>query len=62
MARPAPLPALLEQIAREVHALAFDVAEPSRSVARSDRMTAEGERIAAALHDAGDRVRRSFRG
>jgi hypothetical protein len=52
----------LEHIAGDVHALAFDVLEPSRSIERSDRLTAEGERIAAALYAAGDAVRAEFRG
>jgi hypothetical protein len=45
----------IEQLASDLHNLAFDVAEPSRCVTRSDRLTAEGERIAAA-------VRAEFRG
>ena len=45
----------LEQLAGDLHSLAFDVAEPSRSIGRADRMTAEGARIAAA-------VRAEFRG
>jgi hypothetical protein len=45
----------LEQLASDLHSLAFDVAEPSRCIARSDDLTAEGERIAAA-------VRAEFRG
>jgi hypothetical protein len=39
----------IEQLATDLHSLAFDVAEPSRCIARSDQLTAEGERIAAAL-------------
>ena len=62
MPQPAPLSIVLEQIAGDVHALAFDVAEPSPSIPQSERKTAEGERIAAALHAAGDQVRRLFRG
>uniref|UniRef100_UPI0035CBA1BF hypothetical protein n=1 Tax=uncultured Sphingomonas sp. TaxID=158754 RepID=UPI0035CBA1BF len=61
MAQPAPMHVQIERIASDVHALSFDVAEASRSIAHSERKTAEGERIAAALHDAGDRVR-LFRG
>jgi hypothetical protein len=45
----------LEYLASDLHSLAFDVAEPSRYIVRSDRITAEGERIAAA-------VRAAFRG
>jgi hypothetical protein len=45
----------LEQLAGDLHALAFDVNEPSRCTTRSDRLTAEGERIASA-------VRAVFRG
>jgi hypothetical protein len=45
----------IEQLASDLHTLAFDVAEPSRCIARSDKLTAEGERIAAA-------VRAEFRG
>jgi hypothetical protein len=45
----------IEQLASDLHSLAFDVAEPSRCIARSDQLTAEGERIAAA-------VRAEFRG
>ena len=52
----------LEHIASDVHNLAFEVAEPSRSIVRSDRMTAEGERIAAALQAAAVEVRALFRG
>jgi hypothetical protein len=52
----------LEHIASDIHSLAFDVAEPSRSIARSDSLTAEGERIAAALHAAANEVRALFRG
>jgi hypothetical protein len=36
----------LERLASDLHLLAFDVAEPSRCTGRSDRLTAEGERIA----------------
>jgi hypothetical protein len=39
----------IEQLASDLHRLAFDVAEPSRCVTRSDQLTAEGERIAAAV-------------
>ncbi|MDO7843441.1 hypothetical protein [Sphingomonas immobilis] len=45
----------LEQLAGDLHNLAADVLEPSRCVARSDALTAEGERIAGA-------VRAVFRG
>ena len=45
----------LEQLAGDLHALAFDVGEPSRCVPRFERLAAEGERIAAA-------VRAQFRG
>lgn len=45
----------LEQLAGDLHALSFDVGEPSRCVRRSERLTAEGERIANA-------VRAVFRG
>jgi hypothetical protein len=36
----------LEQLATDVYRLAFDIAEPSRSIERSERLIAEGERIA----------------
>ena len=52
----------LEHIAGDIHALAFDVAEPSRCIDRSERLIAEGERIAAALHAAGNEVHALFRG
>ena len=45
----------LERLAYDLHALAFDVAEPSRSHDRVERLVAEGERIAA-------EVRAVFRG
>jgi hypothetical protein len=45
----------LELLASDLHSLAFYVAEPSRCIARSDRITAEGEPIAA-------EVRAVFRG
>jgi hypothetical protein len=45
----------LEALASDLHSLAFDVGEPSNCIQRSERLTAEGERIAAA-------VRAEFRG
>jgi hypothetical protein len=45
----------LEQLAGDLHMLAFDVAEPSRSHERVERLIAEGERIA-------DEVRAVVRG
>jgi hypothetical protein len=45
----------MEYLARDLHALAFDMAEPSRSTTRSERIIAEAERIAA-------EVRRTVRG
>lgn len=52
----APAPAdRIETLASQLHMLAFDMREPSRSVERVDRLTAEGERIAA-------EVRAVFRG
>lgn len=44
-----------EQLARELHDLAFDYDEPSRSTQRSDVLIARGEDIA-------DRVRAVVRG
>jgi hypothetical protein len=38
----------LERLASEMHAIAFDFAEPARSVRESDRRTEEVERICAA--------------
>lgn len=48
---PAPLTRSqqLERYAQDLYGLAFDVDEPSRTVERSDRLTAEGERIAAGI-------------
>ncbi|WP_240885709.1 hypothetical protein [Sphingomonas sp. SFZ2018-12] len=40
---------LLEQLASDLHMLAFDMAEPSRTVQRAERLIAEGERIAAQI-------------
>ena len=36
----------LERLAADLHVLAFAIAEPSRSIQRSERLIAEGERIA----------------
>lgn len=57
MAQPAHLARAraLEHLASDLHALAFDAAEPSRCSVRSERLIAEAERIAAA-------VRALFRG
>ncbi|WP_156022659.1 hypothetical protein [Sphingobium indicum] len=52
--RPSPADQM-ERLAGELHMLAFDMREPSRSTARSDRIIDEAERIA------GD-VRRVVRG
>lgn len=52
----------LENLASDVYNLAFEVAEPSRSIVRSDRMTAEGERIAAALRATAVEASALFRG
>lgn len=43
-----PIPAYrrMEQLAGDLHALAFDMAEPSHSVERVERLIAEAERIA----------------
>uniref|UniRef100_UPI0035CA461D hypothetical protein n=1 Tax=uncultured Sphingomonas sp. TaxID=158754 RepID=UPI0035CA461D len=62
MAQPVPIHLALERITSDLHSLTFDVEEASRSIGHAERKMAEGERIAAALHDAGDRVRRLFRG
>lgn len=45
----------LERLAGDLHSLAFDIAEPSRTIERSERLIAEGERIA-------DEVRAAVRG
>jgi prefoldin subunit 5 len=45
----------LERLASNLHALAFDIAEPSRSIQRIERRIAEGERVA-------DEVRAVVRG
>lgn len=46
----APSPAdEMERLAGELHMLAFDMREPSRSTARSDRIIGEAERIAVAV-------------
>lgn len=42
----------LERLAGDLHALAFDWAEPSRSIPRLERMIAEAERIAAEVRKA----------
>ena len=43
----APSPAdRIESLAGQLHMLAFDMREPSRSHERSDRLIGEGERIA----------------
>ena len=56
VAQPAPSPAdRIEQLARDLHRLAFDMREPSRSIDRAERITDEGERITA-------EVRTVFRG
>ena len=39
----------LEHLAGDLHSLAFDMAEPSRSTKRSDAIIAEAERIAGAV-------------
>lgn len=46
---------LLERLAARLHNLAFDFAEPSRSIQRYERMVDDGERIA-------DEVRAAVRG
>lgn len=46
----APSPAdEMERLAGELHMLAFDMREPSLSIARSDRIIGEAERIAVAV-------------
>ena len=45
----------LEHLAGALHSLAFDMAEPSTTIARVERLIAEGERIA-------DEVRAVVRG
>lgn len=43
-----PCPAdIMERLAGDLHMLAFDMREPSRSVGRAERIIAEGERISA---------------
>jgi len=37
----------MERLAGDLHMLAFDMREPSRSVGRAERIIAEGERISA---------------
>ncbi len=37
----------MERLAGELHSLAFDMREPSRSIGRVERIIAEGERISA---------------
>lgn len=37
----------IERLAGELHMLAFDMREPSRSIDRAERIIAEGERISA---------------
>lgn len=41
----------LEQLAGDLHSLAFDYAEPSRCHARAERMIDEGERIAREVRE-----------
>jgi hypothetical protein len=42
-----PCPAdRMERLAGDLHMLAFDMREPSRSITRSDRIIGEAERIA----------------
>ena len=45
----------MERLAGQLHMLAFDMREPSRTIDRSERLIAEGERIA-------DEVRALVRG
>ncbi len=45
----------LERLAGDLHMLSFDMAEPSTTIARAERLIAEGERIA-------DEVRAVVRG
>lgn len=47
-----PIAKQLEHLAGDLHAIAFDFDEPSRSVQESDRRIAEVERIAAAARAA----------
>lgn len=42
----------LERLAGELHGLAFDYAEQSRSIQRADRLIADAERIAAEVRAA----------
>lgn len=37
----------MERLAGELHSLAFDMREPSRTIGRVERIIAEGERISA---------------
>jgi hypothetical protein len=46
--RPAPAD-LIERLAGDMHALAFDMREPGTSVAQSDRLIEEAERISLAI-------------
>ena len=39
----------IESLAGQLHSLAFDMREPSRSIQRAERLIAEGERIADAV-------------
>lgn len=39
----------MERLAGDLHSLAFDMREPSRSISRSDRIIDEAERIASAV-------------
>lgn len=39
----------MERLAGDLHSLAFDMREPSRSISRSDRIIDEAERIANAV-------------
>ncbi len=47
MVQAVPTPQRLEQLAHDLHALAFKMAEPSRCIQRAERLIGEGERIAA---------------
>ena len=40
---------LMEDLAADVHALAFEMREPRCSTIQSDQIIAEGERLAAAV-------------
>lgn len=40
---------MLEQLAGDLHALAFDFNEPAKNIAAADRRIAEAERIASAI-------------